>query len=317
MITSSSVSHPGDIHDFDDEKPKASSEFVEGEPKLEPHENASNRPQDNQPETNQPQRYCMSALCGALRKNAYSAKALRKFIPLAIFIIMVIIITTTALVFTRPDNNEPLEQESDPVDNTKTDAAKKCERQLRHALQGIDAFRLSADAPQSMATEWLAVEDNACEAELNVTRLEQRYALLTIYFGMSLHVSIASLVAPGTHECDWVNIGCNSAKQVTEIELTRVAGTLLEEIALLSSLSKWDGFDTPRQVIPIVTGVSSRVFSLPRSVIEGRRKQYQWYNTCWPAFAFESWYVYFDFGTILVKDCFTALLTLSSRCSYP
>jgi hypothetical protein len=148
--------------------------------------------------------------------------------------------------------NKSLEQKPDPADIMKTDAAKRCQHELRYTLLGIRAFRLGTDAPQSMATEWMALVDNSCVADLSITRLEQRYGLLTIYFGMNLDPVSSNLIAPGTHECDWVNIGCDSDKNVTELNLFRASGTLVEEIGLMRSLSKFDCFDTPCQVIPIL-----------------------------------------------------------------
>ena len=273
MSTSSSVSNPGDVNDVDDEDPQGSSDAVECNPIGEPPENASGKsPQENQPEIKQPLCSRKSLLCGTPRKKVYPPNTVRKFLPLAIFTVTVAIITASALLLTRPDSNESLEQESDPADVMKTDAAKKCQRELRYALLGIEAYRLSADAPQFMATEWMALENNSCEAELNVTRLEQRYALMAIYFGMNVDPVSSSLVVPGTHECDWASIGCDSAKKVTELNLFRATGTLVEEIALLRSLSKCDCFGAPRQVIAIVTSVRSRCSSIPHSVIDYVRK---------------------------------------------
>ena len=68
----------------------------------------------------------------------------------------------------------------------------------------------------------------------------------------------SNLIAPGTHKCNWVNIGCDSDKNVTELKLFRASGTLVKEIGLIQSLSTFDCFNTPSQVILIVTGVRSR-----------------------------------------------------------
>ena len=112
-------------------------------------------------------------------------------------------------------------------------------------LLGIHAFRLDADAPQLKATEWMALEDNACIADLNVTTVEQRYAIMTIYFGLGLDTSVSNWAAPGTHECDWDNIGCNPAKKITKIEIAKATGTLVEEFARLSSLSECECLGMP------------------------------------------------------------------------
>lgn len=268
----SALSHPGDINGFDNENPEGSSDFVEGNPTVEPREDATaEAPQEKHPETNELLSPRKSLLCGTPGKKVYPPNTVRKFLPLVIFTITVAIITTSALLLTVPDNNESVEQNSDPVNITKTDAAKRCQHELRRAFLGIEAFRLSADAPQSMATEWMAVEDNACEAELNVTRLEQRYALLAIYFGMNLNPTSSSLIVPGTHECDWENVGCDSAKQVTEIDLIRATGTIVEEIALLSSLTSLSTHES--SVDGTIPGVLFSLSNLVRLELGGNNLQ--------------------------------------------
>ncbi|KAI2506237.1 hypothetical protein MHU86_8172 [Fragilaria crotonensis] len=174
-----------------------------------------------EPEINQRQSSSKSLLCGTPRKKVHPPYTVSTFLQHAVFAAAVVAIITTSVLVTV----------------TKTDTATKCQSELRHTLLGIDALTLSADAPQSKATEWMAMEDSACEAGLTAARLEQRYALLVIYFGMSVKSASSNLIAPGIHECDWVNVGCDSANQVTEIQLIRAVGTLVEEIALLSSLT--------------------------------------------------------------------------------
>jgi len=170
-------------------------------------------------------------------------KILFTYWPLTIFAIVVSITTTIALLMTRTpvvDANENIYDD----DGFDAAIANKCLRVLRFNFLGVGAFRLEARAPELLATEWLAIQENACSSfSMNSTRLEQRYALLTIYFAMGgkqWGLDLQGWKDPAIQECDWKHVGCDTMDRVTALNLDvpSLAGQIPEEISRLSALSE-------------------------------------------------------------------------------
>ena len=200
---------------------------------------ASNRP--GQPQEQAPQEQARQDFPRDYvpTKKVYPPNTVWKFLPLVIFALIVAVITAVGLILTRPTNCEPPTSAEDD-NGIETDAAKRCLQQLRYNFLGVEAVRLDPGAPQLMATEWMAFEDSACSVDLDFTLLEQRYALLTLYFAMGgVNWGFYGWASPGVHECEWERVDCDTNDQVAKLELINATGSLVDEIGLLSSLSKY------------------------------------------------------------------------------
>ena len=115
---------------------------------------------------------------------------------------------------------------------------------LRINVLGIDVMRLRPDAAQLLATDWMTFTDTPRLSLNDTVRLEQRYALLVLYFGMGGQSwSFRGWINdPGMHECDWAQVYCDGMDHVVELYLgdyVQLTGSLVQEISLLSSLSEF------------------------------------------------------------------------------
>jgi hypothetical protein len=127
--------------------------------------------------------------------------------------------------------------------STYTDEGNTYLQELRAHILGIDTFRLEPDAAELVATDWMTYTDTPRISLNDTIRLEQRYALLVLYFAMGgpgwLFIGWAD--DPGLHECEWDRVVCNDRDQVQELHLgvdVLLTGSLVDEIRFLSSLSK-------------------------------------------------------------------------------
>jgi hypothetical protein len=118
-------------------------------------------------------------------------------------------------------------------------------RELRFTVLGIDTFR--AGPIQLLATEWMAYTDTppfGTRVPLeDLTRVVQRYALLVLHFANGGGKGWGEMMwaNPGSHECEWMGIECNSKGHIEALNLgsnVDLTGELMDEIGLLSSLSK-------------------------------------------------------------------------------
>lgn len=166
---------------------------------------------------------------------------------LAIFFILGVIILPV-LVFYDPLSVFGSTSSSNSNIADDTDANKRaslCMWQLNKRFLGTNAFRLSVGAPQRRATEWLAVDDNACgnmdveDIDVSSAQMAQRYALMVLYFATGGE-NWGMWALPGVSECSWSNIECSGEEQnVTALSLMKAIGKLPEEIGLLSSLGTY------------------------------------------------------------------------------
>ena len=155
----------------------------------------------------------------------------------------IMVVTIPALVFhykkTRDDGNST----STDGPTSHGDDDRGYLHELRFKVLGVDIFRLEAGATQLVATDWMTYTDSP-RVSLNETiRLEQRYALLVVYFAMGGQdwEFYGWANDPGVHECEWEHVGCDGMGHVTELHLgtqVDVTGSLVEDIGFLSSLSK-------------------------------------------------------------------------------
>mmetsp|Transcript_3780 Transcript_3780/g.8436 ORF Transcript_3780/g.8436 Transcript_3780/m.8436 type:complete len:641 (-) Transcript_3780:879-2801(-) len=115
--------------------------------------------------------------------------------------------------------------------------------QLRLQLLGVRALHLDPGAPQLQATEWMAYMD-VPHLDLTSPRLRQRYALLVIFFAMSVKKEMwqqLGWAVGGLHECEWAFVTCAPDDELVrrlDVDPFKVnlAGSLPTEMGLLQSL---------------------------------------------------------------------------------
>lgn len=159
-----------------------------------------------------------------------SPRSLWRYTCLVLFIVVTATGTTLGLLLL----TRPLEKKAHPGDQ---DSAFRYLIKLRYQLMGAEQHRLvTGDSPMK-ATAWMAFEDSP-RRDLDSPRLEQRFALTTLYFELLGR----DWLEPGMDECDWKGVGCNEGLQISSLDLagngTSKDYTLPIEIGLLTSLCK-------------------------------------------------------------------------------
>jgi hypothetical protein len=71
------------------------------------------------------------------------------------------------------------------------------------------------------------------------TQMEQRYAMMALYFGLGSKDWEANWAQPGVSECEWQIVGCNTEKKVADLQMEMGKKRVPDEIGLLSSLRKY------------------------------------------------------------------------------
>lgn len=167
-----------------------------------------------------------------------------KYVALAVTVVLSLGIPAIILYCTSRGHDTVTSVEPSPKEgSTKTDEGNTYLQELRVNILGIDTFRLEPDAAQLVATDWMTYTDTLRISLNDTIRLEQRYALLVLYFAMGgtgWHF-VGWADDPGMHECDWDRVVCNDRDQVQELHLgvdVLLTGSLVDEIRFLSSLSK-------------------------------------------------------------------------------
>lgn len=164
-------------------------------------------------------------------------------LSLVIFLVALICVISTFAIIRVCENEKMYEKASNDL-NAESEADNSYYLStLRNILLGADAFRLDTNAPQLKATEWMAFEDLP-RVDFNMSfRLKQRFALATLYFGMGGEDwDLESWLQAGRHECQWELVSCSEVEEVTKLSLggsLGLTGSLVEEIGLLTSLSKF------------------------------------------------------------------------------
>jgi hypothetical protein len=162
---------------------------------------------------------------------SYCTRSLWRYTCLVLFIVATATGTTLGLLLlTRP-------QEEKAPSSGDQDTAFRYLIKLRYQLMGAEQHRLvTGDSPMK-ATAWMAFEDSP-RRDLHSPRLEQRFALTTLYF----ELLGSDWLEPGMDECEWKGVGCNEGLQISSLDLAGNGSSkdysLPIEIGLLTSLSK-------------------------------------------------------------------------------
>jgi hypothetical protein len=134
-------------------------------------------------------------------------------------------------------------QAGGPIPKDQGSDAEKYLEELSQKILGIDRSSFQANAAQIVASDWMAFFDFPRVPLKEKDRLIQRYVLLVLYFAMGGHSSktLAWDENLGVHECYWERVICDERGMISELNLgygVNLSGTIVQEIRLLSSLSK-------------------------------------------------------------------------------
>mmetsp|Transcript_7857 Transcript_7857/g.18933 ORF Transcript_7857/g.18933 Transcript_7857/m.18933 type:complete len:489 (+) Transcript_7857:373-1839(+) len=118
----------------------------------------------------------------------------------------------------------------------------------------LNTYSPLPNTPQDQAIEWLAFQDEPLSGDELLSRLDQRYALVVLYYahgGTSTWNSINDSSGSGwinsgagVHECEWKGVDCNNnninaARQITGLRLSAEQGILLTGSQLSTEIGSY------------------------------------------------------------------------------